>query len=159
MTFFWEGQSKEELVEAAEAAERMGRDVSARQTVNDTIKAAVRQVRILLREYGEMPDQWMERVEQVQREIVAGGYIEVATRNAAAFAVIGITYRIMEPVAKWTGEMLFGQPHMTCDEKTCLWDCYQISYSLILREAVILTVVRNLTKEQAENVYFQSKWW
>lgn len=135
-----------EIVEATERAEKVVRDVAALQKVNSNLAEVIRELEDLklMIFWGEESDAYWERL--LFAEI--GHTREDQDEIKELFSMLWKTYKVAEPVASWTGEMAMGHPVMKCDVENCLWDCYWISYSHMLKTAVILYVQRNETKER-----------
>ena len=135
----------ERKVEAAEAAEQLGRDVSALHQANMKLRDAEREARQMdwLPRFGEETEGFDERLRERLKRVSSRelrGELEVMKE-------LDSTILIAEPVATWSGAEKFGQLVMHCEDN-CKYDLYLIGYSFFLRTCVILSVVRGLEKEK-----------
>lgn len=143
------GESKEkeweQKVEAADAAEQLGRDVSALHQANVRLRDVEDEARQRdwLPRFGEELEDYGKRI----RSRVEGTGLEELRNGTEVMRELDSTIVIAEPVATWNGEEKFGQLVMNCEDN-CKFDLYLIGYSFFLRTCVILSVIRGLDKEK-----------
>lgn len=134
-----------EKVEAADAAEQLGRDVSALHQANAKLRDVENEARQRdwLPRFGEELEEYGARV---RRKMKGADFNELAD-GIEVLRELDSTIVIAEPVATWNGAEKFGQLVMNCEDN-CKFDLYLIGYSFFLRTCVILSVIRGLDKEK-----------
>lgn len=139
-----------EIVKAADLAEQKKRDLTAVLRISEVLREVVDEAEredIVLR-FGEEVEDYNRRLLELGDE----DFSELMTKLNLGSELFRIK-SVASVVLEWTGEMRFGLPVMDCDESDCKWDFYYIAYSLVLRQPVILSVVRGLTKEQCSKIH------
>lgn len=140
-----------EIVKAADLAEQKKRDLLTLLRVQEMLREVIDEAEredIVLR-FGEEVEEYNCRLLEDSKDF------HTWTKQMILGGELFRTKTIASAVMEWTGEMRFGLPIMNCDENEsdCKWDFYYIAYSLVLRQPVILAVVRGLTKEQCNKIH------